>query len=213
MPLQLVAHRGLPFQFPENSFIGFERALQQGASWLETDVRLTADDVPILFHDPTAERLSGLTQPVSQLPLAELQRYGVFHPARFAARFRGNPVTTLRQFCHLLRRYPATRALIELKQERDTESSASTLISRVLSVIDDSAVSDRMTVISFHARLLAAVRRMAEIPIGLVCSGWTDAQQRNSPRCKQIICFSNIRSACHWLLSNMPAVGAWACLR
>ena len=47
----LVAHRGQPDSFPENSLEGFMHALQSGATYLETDIQVTADSVVVLSHN------------------------------------------------------------------------------------------------------------------------------------------------------------------
>lgn len=46
------AHRGDEANFPENTIEAFRSAVEKGAQCIETDVRLSSDDVPLLFHDP-----------------------------------------------------------------------------------------------------------------------------------------------------------------
>ena len=49
----IYSHRGVPDDLcPENSLLAFERARLAGVDGIETDVRLTRDHVPVLFHDP-----------------------------------------------------------------------------------------------------------------------------------------------------------------
>ena len=48
---RIFGHRGSPRRFRENTIASFEEALRAGADGFETDLRLLADDVPILFHD------------------------------------------------------------------------------------------------------------------------------------------------------------------
>ena len=50
-PIEVQGHRGARGLKPENTLPSFEVALDAGVSAIETDVRLTADGVPILFHD------------------------------------------------------------------------------------------------------------------------------------------------------------------
>ena len=57
--IALVAHRGQPQSYPENSLAGFEHALQAGASYVETDVQITSDGVPVLSHDANLLEISG----------------------------------------------------------------------------------------------------------------------------------------------------------
>ncbi|HEY6564294.1 MAG TPA: glycerophosphodiester phosphodiesterase family protein, partial [Pirellulaceae bacterium] len=83
MPVELVAHRGLPFRFPENSWLGYRHAVAAGAKWLETDVQLTADGIPILYHDDDTARMSGRPGSLADVSISDLQKLGVFHPERF----------------------------------------------------------------------------------------------------------------------------------
>lgn len=51
-----VSHRGLctPYTtIPENSIEAFEKSKRAGFKWVETDIRHTSDDVPMLCHDAT----------------------------------------------------------------------------------------------------------------------------------------------------------------
>lgn len=67
-----VAHRGDPYHHRENTLPSVRSALRKGADAVEVDVRLTADGVPVLLHDPTLERLWGHPEPVAGLTLDEL---------------------------------------------------------------------------------------------------------------------------------------------
>ena len=69
------AHRGLHegTAFPENSLIAFAAALERGAG-IECDLRLTADDAIVLFHDADARRLCASSLQIGQSTLAQLGR-------------------------------------------------------------------------------------------------------------------------------------------
>ena len=87
------AHRGIHdgATFVENSFLGFAAALETGAG-IECDLRLTADDQIIVFHDADALRLCGSRDVIARSTLADLARFSV-----------GNrPIPTLRQLLALI---------------------------------------------------------------------------------------------------------------
>lgn len=50
----------------------FRRSADLGLRYLEFDVRLTADGVPVLFHDATLQRITGLPGRVTDLTLEQL---------------------------------------------------------------------------------------------------------------------------------------------
>jgi glycerophosphoryl diester phosphodiesterase len=72
------AHRGLHYGsgFPENSLIAFAAALELG-SGIECDLRLTADDQVLVFHDADAMRICGSPLQIGQSADAELKRLRV----------------------------------------------------------------------------------------------------------------------------------------
>jgi glycerophosphoryl diester phosphodiesterase len=86
-PFDLEGHRGARGLRPENTLSSFELALDLGVTSVETDVRLTADGVAVLYHDPRLSArvcrplgsdsagLLAARPPVRSLTLAELRRY------------------------------------------------------------------------------------------------------------------------------------------
>ena len=69
----LFAHRGGSALAPENTLVAFRNAANLGADALELDVRLTADDELVVFHDETVERTTGGTGAVREKTLAHMR--------------------------------------------------------------------------------------------------------------------------------------------
>lgn len=61
---EIVAHRGAPERALENTLPAFLHALELGADAVELDVRLTADQVPVIFHYFYLDQLSSHAQPI-----------------------------------------------------------------------------------------------------------------------------------------------------
>jgi glycerophosphoryl diester phosphodiesterase len=76
---RVLAHRGLALEAPENTLLSFAHAVGVGASYLETDVHLTADGVAVVSHDPSLRRVAGRDVDVSRLTMAELRRVDLGH--------------------------------------------------------------------------------------------------------------------------------------
>jgi glycerophosphoryl diester phosphodiesterase len=81
---RIFAHRGLTFQgdksvADENTLQSFELALAAGADYLESDIQVTKDKVPVLFHDGDLTRLVGKKTKVSDLNLAQIKQIELPH--------------------------------------------------------------------------------------------------------------------------------------
>ena len=70
----VVAHRGASVSHPENTLEAFEAAVAAGAEVLELDVRLSADGVPVVLHDPDVSRCTDGRGFVHELTLSQLKR-------------------------------------------------------------------------------------------------------------------------------------------
>jgi glycerophosphoryl diester phosphodiesterase len=101
LPL-VIGHRGAKSNAPENTLAGLRAAHEEGASWVEFDVKLSADDVPLLIHDETLERTTDGRGRVRDLTLAAIRAVDAGCPAQFGATFRDERVPTLADALDLL---------------------------------------------------------------------------------------------------------------
>src|SRR3954468_8732348 len=67
----VIGHRGAMAYAPENTLASFREAKRRGASWVEIDIKLTADGIPILMHDDSLERTMGMDRLGAETPRAE----------------------------------------------------------------------------------------------------------------------------------------------
>lgn len=98
---RLIGHRGAKESAPENTLASIREAARQGAAWIELDVMLTRDGVPVIIHDDTLDRTTSGTGPVPSLDLADLRRLDA--GSWFDPRFAGEPVPTLEEALELAR--------------------------------------------------------------------------------------------------------------
>ncbi|MEQ6917621.1 glycerophosphodiester phosphodiesterase family protein [Halomonas aquatica] len=75
--VEIIAHRGSSLKAPENTLPALEQAILDGADGIEIDVRLTADDKVVLYHDESLRRLTGDDQRIGTLPRASLGAFDV----------------------------------------------------------------------------------------------------------------------------------------
>ncbi len=139
----LIAHRGYPRQYPENTLAGLAAAIAHGSSHVEIDVQLSADGVPVVFHDADLQRLCGVAGRITALDLAAIR----------SLRVGGEPLPTLDEFARLLQGHANLHAFVELKQESIDIAGAAAMLAAVTDVLDP--VRSRCTLISFNADVLA----------------------------------------------------------
>ena len=68
--MKVIAHKGASMEAPENTLHAFQKAIHLGADFIECDIRLTKDKVPIVIHDATIEQ-----KPIRELTLAEVHEW------------------------------------------------------------------------------------------------------------------------------------------
>ncbi len=135
-----MAHRGGAIEHLENSMPAFEACVAMGYRYLETDVRVTADGVPVVFHDPTLDRVTDRTGRVDRLPWSELA----------AARIGGRePILRLED---LLGAWPDVRFNIDIK--------APGVVGPLARTVRRLGAEDRICLGSFSDARVAAARRV-----------------------------------------------------
>jgi glycerophosphoryl diester phosphodiesterase len=93
--LHLVARRGNAAEFPENTLLALKSAIDLGARFVELDVQLSADGVPMVIHDQDLMRTAGLSGAVLDMASGTLEQIDVHEPARFGRKFLGTCIPRL----------------------------------------------------------------------------------------------------------------------
>lgn len=153
---RLVAHRGHAQRFPENSLSGIRDALHCGADDIEVDIQLTRDGVPVLYHDASLARVSGVSGSILDLTAAEAYPLPAGESARFADRFAEVRITPLTAVCTILEEHPDATLFAEIKEESLLHHDRETLVDATLAAL--APIREQVTVISYDADVLRCVR-------------------------------------------------------
>lgn len=73
----IIAHRGASYYRPENTMSAFQLAYDQHADGIETDIHLTKDQVPVLIHDKTINRITNEHGPVNEWNFKDLKQLDI----------------------------------------------------------------------------------------------------------------------------------------
>jgi glycerophosphoryl diester phosphodiesterase len=170
--IHLVAHRGDARDFPENTIPAFASALDLGLRFLELDVHLSADGVPMVIHDHELMRTTGRSGCVFDMRSRDLVQVDAGEPARFGERFRGTCIPKLTDVLELLQRRPEVTLFVEIKRASLTRFGYDQVVARVVNTLKP-AIS-QCVVISFDLAAVHRVRQIGGVPIGWVVSDYGD---------------------------------------
>jgi len=171
---ELVAHRGYARHYPENTLPALDGAIRAGARYVEVDVQLTQDFVPVLFHDRALTRLCRAPGAVHEYGFEALQALRASHFERFGYKFAQTRIATLAELRELLRAHPGVTAFVELKRNGLERFGVATVLGRVWLELE--SVAAQCVPISYSLEALAAARRQWPT-IGVVIDHWRERRQ------------------------------------
>lgn len=70
----IYAHRGASRDFPEMTEAAYIAAIEQGADGFECDLRLTRDEIPVLWHNASMLERAGSTGLIAELTFDQVQQ-------------------------------------------------------------------------------------------------------------------------------------------
>src|SRR5690554_204338 len=120
----ITAHRGSAFAAPENSLSAIHQAIDDGADYIEIDVQLTRDGVPVLWHDSDMQRIFGRPERINEVAYDDIKDLDA--GSWFDARFADERVTTLAQAIDAVR--GRAGLFVDLKPNRNTTRLVTTVV-------------------------------------------------------------------------------------
>lgn len=171
-----VAHRGYQRCYPENTLLAYRQAIAAGAVNIETDILLSADHKPVLYHDASLQRVSGRRGRVSDLRLTELCAIAAYEPGRLGDKFASTTITPLTDLVEFLAENPQVTAYVEIKKEAIAFAGISNTYHAVSDCLQ--AVAAQCCLISFHFEFVAYARAQGWAHCGCVLTNWHDLDDR-----------------------------------
>lgn len=160
----IIAHRGSSGHAPENTLAAYQRALQDGAGFIETDLHFTRDSQFVAIHDDALERTTNGSGRVQDWNLADLRKLDA--GSWFGPQFAGERIPTLDQIFEFSRQHDMVFYL-ELKQKGSIGIEHA-----LVSALRDSGEIRRVVVLSFDPRILETmVRSEPMLMTGLLYEG------------------------------------------
>lgn len=161
------AHRGFSGNYPENTMLAFEKAIQtEGCDGIEMDVHLTKDGEVVIIHDEKLDRTcvngSGF---VRDYTYEELKNFDVSF--KFAGRCKPQHIPTLREYFELVKE---TRIVTNIELKTGIFEYPG-IEKKVYGVIQEFGLKDRIIISSFNH---FSVKRMKELCPDMECGLLTE---------------------------------------
>ncbi|CAM4283960.1 glycerophosphodiester phosphodiesterase [Paenibacillus xylanexedens] len=158
-----VAHRGFSSIAPENTMAAFLMAMERPeVQWMELDVQLSRDGVPVVIHDFTVDRTTNGKGLVRETDWADLQRLDA--GAWKNRSYKGERIPALSEL--LDRSCGRVRLNIELKTQGDMYPG---LPAAVIHEVRKRHMQNDVVITSFEPAALIEVKKLApEIQTGLI---------------------------------------------
>ena len=198
---QLVAHRGYAFRYPENTLLAVQAAVEAGAKFVEIDVLLSSDKVPVLFHDRDCQRMCGVDAAIHDYTYAELKTFSVSEPESFATQFADNRITSLQELVNYLTSVPQVTVFVELKRQALQEHGINTVLDKVLPLLKP--IKTQAVIISYSIESLLAAQSGSDFPVGAVFDFWAERNDALIQKLKPEYMFTDIH--------DLPEEGKLTC--
>ena len=139
---EITAHRGASRSAPENTLASVERAIKDGAHWVEIDVQRTADNEVVVIHDRDLKRVGGVNLPIASTTYADLSTVDI--GSWFGPEFKGERVPTLAQVLTLC------KGQIKVNIELKYYGADLRLAERMVEVVESHGMADDVIVMSLR---------------------------------------------------------------
>jgi glycerophosphoryl diester phosphodiesterase len=148
----VIAHRGSSLAAPENTMAAIQKAVDDGADWVEIDVQETADGKVVVFHDSDFKRVGGKSLAIWDAHSNELS--GIDIGSWFDPEFSKETTPSLRETLEVCRN--KSGVLIELKYYGRDQN----LEQRVIDIVEQAGMVDQVMVMSLSYPAVEKVRKL-----------------------------------------------------
>lgn len=164
----MIAHRGDRDSFPENTLEAFVSALNLGASAIELDVQITADQVAVISHDVDLARCCSVNGNITLMTEEQIQKVTPYEPQRFDTKFYGIRIPTLQSVVDYFNDHQNIEVFVEIKIESIQQHGQMTVLDCLYKSLKHAKF--KWSLISFDAAVLKEARLRFHWNIGWVLS-------------------------------------------
>ena len=185
---RLVAHRGDMTQYIENTVPAIQAAIDLGMRWIEVDVQISKNLVPIVIHDNDLNRIIGFNGKVTELSDSALANYPI---ALTSARSQVAEISTLENVVTHLNNNSDITLFVEVKKESVNTLGLETVMESVALALERARFS--VVIISFLKEVAEIARKELVLPIGWVVTEFNQDSYRLAKQLQPEFIFCNVK--------------------
>ena len=148
----IIAHRGVSFNFPENSLPAFDASWDLGVDGIEGDYHLTKDGEIVCIHDEDTERVCKTKAIIHKSTLQDLKKLELYYEGDTSLKIK---IPTLTE---VIKTAPKGKKIfIEIKCSTE-------IVSPLLSQLSKSKMNaDQIVIISFNSDVIKTVKNLNSV--------------------------------------------------
>ncbi len=188
---RLVAHRGDMSTYPENSMLAFQAAIELGFTYVELDIQLSRDRVPIVIHDDNLKRTTGIDKNVRDLAADEINAIYLNSSTQSENRNELLKINTFKQVVEKLSVYSKITVFVEIKRQSIEHFGLSQVVDQVLDA--QMGAKFNIVIISFVGEVIEYIKSVQSYPTGFVLEKYNKKYLLKAKELQPDYLFCNIK--------------------
>lgn len=150
----VIAHRGFSGQYPENTMVSFQKAIEFGCDMIELDIHFSKDKELVVIHDDKLDRTTNGKGRVYDFTLKEIKNFDA--GSWVGSRFSAEKVPTLKEVLQMAKdKMPVN---IEIKNPKERQYPIEELAERALKEVKEAGMLHQVNFISFNPSALRKIK-------------------------------------------------------
>ncbi|MBL4700979.1 MAG: hypothetical protein JKX85_06960 [Phycisphaeraceae bacterium] len=176
--------------YPENTMMAIQSALDLGLSYVEIDIQLSKDHVPIVIHDDNLLRTTGINKNIGELTAEEICTYLANDLVQDINKPELLYIPTLDTVVKKLNNHSDVTLFVEIKTQSIETFGLNTVVDAVLKVLKQA--SFKVVIISFVAEVISYLKTNTQYSLGWAVKEYNQAHQQQAQQLQPDYLFCNI---------------------
>ena len=155
---KVIAHRGFSYEYPENTILAFQKAIELGVKCIETDVTILKDGTLVLFHDYETKYHTDFDGVINDLDYDAIQ--SIDAGSWKNEKFKNTRIPTLQELIDLCKK---TNTVINLELKGEiSKNEKYCIVENTIKTVADKKAEDLIFYSSFEFDMLRTLKKISK---------------------------------------------------